>query len=197
VTYLLLAGKGKLRLGLRPAMHFRSHDAPSASRARRITNYPSTRPVRDHRSCGPARAAAHRSRSVDGIHVRPQGTSLIAIAPSATAVRVAGHFGVRYFRADLGEGVRTTRWHRPRGGTRFARSHRRGLSGRSWIAASCCWMPLRSSTDGTGGGTGAGRRSVLITPVSRSEDSPARVSGDEIRTVIAGTPGSRTGAATP
>ena len=28
VTYLLLSGKGKLRLGLRPAMHFRSHDAP-------------------------------------------------------------------------------------------------------------------------------------------------------------------------
>src|SRR4030042_1186899 len=27
VTYLLLSGKGKLRLGLRPAMHFRSHDA--------------------------------------------------------------------------------------------------------------------------------------------------------------------------
>ena len=28
VTYLLLSGKGKLRLGLRPALHFRSHDAP-------------------------------------------------------------------------------------------------------------------------------------------------------------------------
>src|SRR5664279_6509110 len=28
VTYRLLSGKGKLRLGLRPAMHFRSHDAP-------------------------------------------------------------------------------------------------------------------------------------------------------------------------
>ena len=27
VTYILLSGKGKLRLGLRPAMHFRSHDA--------------------------------------------------------------------------------------------------------------------------------------------------------------------------
>src|SRR5664279_1047601 len=27
VTYLLLSGKGKLRLGLRPALHFRSHDA--------------------------------------------------------------------------------------------------------------------------------------------------------------------------
>src|SRR5512140_795393 len=28
VTYILLSGRGKLRLGLRPAMHFRSHDAP-------------------------------------------------------------------------------------------------------------------------------------------------------------------------
>src|SRR4051812_17519761 len=28
VTYHLLAGNGKLRIGLRPAIHFRSHDAP-------------------------------------------------------------------------------------------------------------------------------------------------------------------------
>src|SRR5689334_5089215 len=28
ISYRLLAGPGKLRLGLRPAIHFRSHDAP-------------------------------------------------------------------------------------------------------------------------------------------------------------------------
>src|SRR6266480_2899393 len=36
ITYRLLAGKGRLRLGLRPAIHFRSHDAPvSATEARK------------------------------------------------------------------------------------------------------------------------------------------------------------------
>src|SRR5262249_41377226 len=38
ITYQLLAGRGKLRLGLRPAIGFRSHDAPvSASQAARYT----------------------------------------------------------------------------------------------------------------------------------------------------------------
>jgi len=37
VTYLLLSGKGSLRLGLRPAMHFRSHDAQVSER--RSTHY--------------------------------------------------------------------------------------------------------------------------------------------------------------
>jgi hypothetical protein len=32
VNYLLLSGKGKLRLGLGPAMHFRSHDAQVSER---------------------------------------------------------------------------------------------------------------------------------------------------------------------
>ncbi len=35
ITYLLLSGKGKLRLGLRPAMHFRSHDALVSERRSR------------------------------------------------------------------------------------------------------------------------------------------------------------------
>ena len=37
VTYRLLAGSGKLRLGLRPAIHFRAHDAPvSAANAAEV-----------------------------------------------------------------------------------------------------------------------------------------------------------------
>src|SRR3954465_9485894 len=38
ITYRLLSGKGTLRLGLRPAIHFRSHDAPvSAAETRQYT----------------------------------------------------------------------------------------------------------------------------------------------------------------
>ena len=37
LTYVLLSGKGKMRLGLRPAMHFRSHDAVVSER--RLAHY--------------------------------------------------------------------------------------------------------------------------------------------------------------
>ena len=92
VTYLLLSGKGKLRLGLRPAMHFRSHDAPVSQV--RSTNYKLT-VVEDQfeiaERCGPARAAAHRSRSLDGIYLRPQGNLLDSLSHRARPrLRVAG-----------------------------------------------------------------------------------------------------------
>ena len=70
VTYRLLSGKGKLRLGLRPAMHFRPHDA--AVSERRSTHYTLSLLEDQYeitRSYGSARAAAHHSWSVDGIYL--------------------------------------------------------------------------------------------------------------------------------
>ncbi len=51
VTYLLLAGKGRLRLGLRPAMHFRSHDAPVSQPRTTYYKYPYPRQPPGRRIC--------------------------------------------------------------------------------------------------------------------------------------------------
>ena len=92
ITYRLLSGKGTLRLGLRPAMHFRSHDAPVSQRALDVLQTDRVRgPVRDHGRCGPARAAAHRPRSADRLHLRPQGNLLHPLPDRARPrLRIAG-----------------------------------------------------------------------------------------------------------
>src|SRR5512140_1656132 len=111
VTYILLSGRGKLRLGLRPAMHFRSHDAPVSQM--RTQNYRLTVSEDQFEISGAAdlpvlRLIVH-GPSMAFTFDRKE-TSLI---PYRTE-RERGYewegslWSPGYFRADLGEGDRTT-----------------------------------------------------------------------------------------
>ena len=111
VTYLLLAGKGSLRLGLRPAMHFRSHDAQVSER--RSVNYTLSVFEDQFEITGPAglpvlRLIVHGPSTAFTFDRRE--TSLI---PYRTE-RNRGYewqgslWSPGYFRVDLREGDRTT-----------------------------------------------------------------------------------------
>lgn len=192
VTYLLLSGKGKLRLGLRPAMHFRSHDALVSERRsiyyklsvledqfeitgatdlpvlRLIVHGPSTAFTFDRKETSliPYRTERHRGYEWQGSLWSPG-----------------------YFRADLAEGDRTTlvasteEWDTiralsPEGAFRAELDRRRRLLDAA---------PPQART-GPAAELVLAADQFLITPVGRLEDAGVRVSGDEIRTVIAGYP---------
>jgi predicted glycogen debranching enzyme len=193
VTYLLLAGKGKLRLGLRPAMQFRSHDA-TVSQVRQA-HYKLTVTEDQFEITGadglPALRLIMHGPSTAFTFDRKE-TSLI---PYHTE-RNRGYewqgslWSPGYFRADLAEGTGRRSWRRLRNGTRSGHCHRMRRIERSWIAASGCWLPLRRRhRRGPAAELVLAADQFLITPVGRVEDvARMRASGDEIRTVIAGYP---------
>ncbi len=74
ISYRLLAGEGTLRLGLRPAIHFRHHDAPVSTGVRhpyRLTVSDGQFEITADPRISHA-APAHR-RAVRGLHFRGQG----------------------------------------------------------------------------------------------------------------------------
>lgn len=192
VTYLLLSGKGKLRLGLRPAMHFRSHDAP-VSQAR-LTYYRLSVSEDQFEITGAAdlpvlRLIVHGPSTAFTFDRKE--TSLI---PYRTE-RDRGYewqgslWSPGYFRSDLGEGDRTTLVASTEGWDTI-----RALSPEGAFRAELDRRKLLLDAAPPQAQTGPAAELVLaadqflITPVGRLEDAPVRVSGDEIRTVIAGYP---------
>ncbi|PWU08412.1 MAG: glycogen debranching protein, partial [Terriglobia bacterium] len=191
ITYHLLAGPGKLRLGLRPAIHFRPHDA-SVSIAgdhkyvltvcedhfeitagadwptlRLLIHGPSAAFTFDRKETGSIPYPTERSRGYEW-----QGSL----------------WSPGYFRSDLGEGDQTTLT----------------ASTESWetvVALSpetafCAELDRRklllaaapaAAQSGFGAELALAADQFLVTPVGRVEDTArAHASGDEIRTVIAG-----------
>ena len=193
VTYLLLSGKGKLRLGLRPAMDFRSHDAP-VSQARstyyRLTVVEDQFEIASAEDLPVLRLIVH-GRSTAFTFDRKE-TSLI---PYRTE-RDRGYewqgslWSPGYFRTDLGEGDRTTlvasteEWDTiralsPEGAFRAELDRRKLLLDAA---------PPQAQT-GPAAELVLAADQFLITPVGRVEDvGRMRASGDEIRTIIAGYP---------
>lgn len=192
VTYILLSGNGKLRLGLRPAMHFRSHDAPVSQV--RSTHYKLTvredqfeitgtddLPVLRLIVHGPSTAFTFDRKETSLIPYRTERDRGYEWEGSL--------WSPGYFRADLGEGDRTTlvasteEWDTiralsPEGAFRAELDRRKLLLDAAPPQAHTGPAPeLVLAAD-----------QFLITPVSRMEDSRAQVSGDQIRTVIAGYP---------
>jgi predicted glycogen debranching enzyme len=192
VTYLLLSGKGKLRLGLRPAMHFRSHDAPvSQPRATyyKLSVYEDQFEITGEANLPVLRLIVHGPSTAFTFDRKE--TSLI---PYRTE-RDRGYewqgslWSPGYFRADLGEGDRTTlvasteawdtiRALSPEGVFRAELDRRKRLLDAA---------PLQAQT-GLAAELVLAADQFLITPVARLEDARVRASGDEIRTVIAGYP---------
>lgn len=193
VTYLLLSGKGKLRLGLRPAMHFRSHDALVSER--RSTYYKLSviedqfeitgtdgLPVLRLIIHGPSTAFTFDRKETSLIPYRTERNRGYEWQGSL--------WSPGYFRADLGEGDRTTlvasteEW-----------GMIRALSPEETFRAELDRRKLLLNAAPPEARTGPAAELVLaadqflITPVSRVEDlTRMQASGDEVRTVIAGYP---------
>jgi predicted glycogen debranching enzyme len=193
VTYLLLAGKGKLRLGLRPAMHFRSHDAPVSqprSAYYRLSVYEDQFEITGAADLPVLRLIVHGPSTAFTFDRKE--TSLI---PYRTE-RDRGYewqgslWSPGYFRCDLGEGDRTTlvasteEWDTiralsPEGAFRAELDRRKLLLDAA---------PPQAQT-GPAAELVLAADQFLITPVGRLQDTARmRASGDEIRTVIAGYP---------
>ncbi|MCE5333554.1 MAG: amylo-alpha-1,6-glucosidase [Desulfobacteraceae bacterium] len=192
VTYLLLSGKGKLRLGLRPAMHFRSHDAPvsqTRSAYYRLAVYEDQFEITGAADLPALRLIVHGPSTAFTFDRKE--TSLI---PYRTE-RDRGYewqgslWSPGYFRSDMGEGDRTTLVASTEEWTTI-----RALSPEGVFRAELDRRKLLLEAAPPQAKTGPAAELVLaadqflITPVGRHEDALERGSGDEIRTVIAGYP---------
>jgi predicted glycogen debranching enzyme len=192
VTYLLLSGKGKLRLGLRPAMHFRSHDAPVSQRRStyyRLSVYEDQFEITGAADLPALRLIVHGPSTAFTFDRKE--TSLI---PYRTE-RDRGYdwqgslWSPGYFRSDLGEGDRTTLVASTEGWDTI-----RALSPEEAFRVEMDRRKLLLDAAPPQAQTGPGAELVLaadqflITPVGRLKDARVRVSGDEVRTVIAGYP---------
>jgi predicted glycogen debranching enzyme len=191
VTYHLLSGRGTLRLGLRPAIHFRPHDAPVSQP--RSTHYRLTVSEDQFEIAGaqdlPMLRLIIHGPSTAFTFDRKE-TSLI---PYRTE-RDRGYewqgslWSPGYFRADLGEGDRTTLVASTEGWDTI-----RALSPEGALRAELDRRKLLLAAARPQAQTGPAAELVLaadqflITPVGRVEDvARMQASGDEIRTVIAG-----------
>ena len=191
LTYRLLAGSGKLRIGLRPAIHFRKHDAPvSAENGQKyvvtvcddrfeITSTPEM-PMLRMQLYGPSAAFTFDRKEIASI---PYSTERNRGYEWEGSLWSPG-----YFRTDLGEGDQTT-----------------------LVASTETWETVSALTPGKAFEAELSRRRLLldaaipaartgvaaelvlaadqflITPVGRTEDAArAKAAGEEIRTVIAG-----------
>jgi len=191
ITYRVLSGKAKVRLGLRPAIHFRSHDAPvsdSSKNAYKLTvcddefeitasaDLPTLRLL----IVGPSAAFTFDRKETRDI-------------PYATE-RDRGYewqgslWSPGYFRCDLGEGEQTTlvasteSWEKVRALPPDAAAHSE-LDRRKLLLAAA----PPSARDGSAAEWVFAADQFLIEPVGRVEDAArARAAGDEIRSVIAG-----------
>jgi predicted glycogen debranching enzyme len=191
ITYQLLSGKGTLRLGLRPAIHFRPHDAPVSSPDPHsyqltvredqfeITSRPEM-PTLRMLIHGPSSAFTFDRKETSEIPYRTERSRGYEWQGSL--------WSPGYFRSDLAEGDATTLtastedWEKVRALTpeeafRAEWDRRKLLLAaaepevRTGIAAE--WVFAADQ--------------FLIEPVGRVEDAArARASGDEIRSVIAG-----------
>ncbi|MHC1725029.1 MAG: amylo-alpha-1,6-glucosidase [Syntrophobacteraceae bacterium] len=192
VTYLLLSGNGKLRLGLRPAMHFRSHDAPVSQP--RSSYYRLSVSEDQFEIAGAAdlpvlRLIIHGPSTAFTFDRKETSLIPYGIERDRGYEWQGSLWSPGYFRSDLGEGDRTTlvastegwetiRAQSPEGAFRAELDRRRLLLDAA---------PLQAQT-GPAAELVLAADQFLITPVGRSEDTRLQVSCDEMRTVIAGYP---------
>ncbi len=191
VTYRLLAGKGVLRLGLRPAIHFRGHDEAVSVGDRRkyvLTVCEDQFEVTSGADMPTLRLIA-RGPSAAFTFDRKETQSL----PYATE-RSRGYdwrgslWSPGYFRSDLGAGdsitliASTERWETVQA-LGPADAYHAELNRRALLVAAA----PPAAREGFGAELTLAADQFLITPVGRVEDATrARAAGDEIRSVIAG-----------
>ncbi len=191
VSYHLLSGSGTLRLGLRPAIHFRSHDDPVSS----VDSHRYMLVARDDQfeittndELPPLRLQIHGPSSAFTFDRKKTASIPYPTERSRGYEWHGSLWSPGYFRSDLAEGQVTTlmasteKWETiealtPEMAFRSEMNRRRLL-----LAAAP--PQLR---EGAGAEWTLAADQFLITPAGRLEDEArARAQGDEIRTVIAG-----------
>ncbi|MBV9506181.1 MAG: glycogen debranching enzyme family protein [Acidobacteriia bacterium] len=191
VIYRLLAGRGVLRLGLRPAIHFRSHDAPvssAESHKYQLTVCEDQFEI----SCGqdlPSLRLVIEGQSAAFTFDRKETADIPYPTERSRGYEWHGSlWSPGYFRCDLKEGsctaltASTETWEtiralNPEDALQAEFDRRRIL--------------LAAAAEGARSGPGAelvlAADQFLINPVGRVEDAArAHAAGDEVRTVIAG-----------
>jgi predicted glycogen debranching enzyme len=191
IMYRLLSGTGKLRLGLRPAIHFRSHDAPVSS----PDPHSYQLMVRDDqfeitsRDDLPTLRLLIKGPSAAFTFDRKETTEIPYRTERSRGYEWQGSlWSPGYFRSDLGEGEETTltasteEWEKVR--ALAPEEAFRAEWERRQLLLSAAEPAARS---GSAAEWVFAADQFLIEPVGRVEDAArARASGDEIRSVIAG-----------
>lgn len=190
VTYRLISGQGRIRLKLRPAMHFRSHDAQ--------TSLPITEPyvltsVQDRLELTgpshlpPLRMLVYGERRVFTVEGKTLRQLRYRIEESRGYESSGELWSAGYFGLDIAQGLDATlvasteKWDAIRdlspGDALNAELERRGRL-------------TAKAHPNTQGNMGAelvlAADQFIITPAGRAEDVRARAAGDEVRTLIAG-----------
>jgi predicted glycogen debranching enzyme len=191
VTYRVLAGNGKLRLGLRPAIQFRGHDEPvSVGEDRKyvLTVCDDQFEITSGKDLPMLRLMARGPSAAFTFDRKETETVPYATERSRGYDWRGSLWSPGYFRSDLGVGdsltlvASTESWETVRAmGPEEA--HTAELNRRSLIlaAAPSC------AREGFGAELALAADQFLITPMGRVEDAArARAAGDEIRSVIAG-----------
>ncbi len=191
VTYRLLKGVGRLRLGLRPAIHFRGHDEPvSTGNGQKfvLTVCDDQFEITSHPDLPMLRLLA-RGPSAAFTFDRKETQSLPYETERSRGYEWRGSlWSPGYFRSDLGVGdsitliASTEPWE-----TVLAlgpeEAYHAELNRRALLLAAA--PPC--AREGFGAEMTLAADQFLITPVGRVEDAArARAAGDEIRSVIAG-----------
>ena len=190
VTYRLVSGQGRVRLKLRPSMHFRSHDAP--------TNLPITEPyvltaVEDRLEVTAPlqppslRMLVYGERRVFTVEGKTLRQSHYLDEESRGYESTGELWSAGYFGVDIAQGLDATlvasteKWDTVRDLSPGDALHLEIERRRRLLAM--------AHTD-TQGSMGAelvlAADQFIITPAGRAEDARARAAGDEVRTVIAG-----------
>ncbi len=190
VTYRLLSGQGRVRLKLRPSLHFRPHEMP--------TDIPITDPYvltsvngRIEVSTGSILPALHMLMHGERVAFTIEGKKirqlLYRIEESRGYESTGELWSPGYFAVDLEEGrdatlvASTESWDTiadlaPQDAINADRERRRRLlfTAHSYARAGLAAELVLAADQ------------FLITPEGRAEDVVARAAGDEVRTVIAG-----------
>jgi predicted glycogen debranching enzyme len=191
VTYELLQGPGTLRLGLRPAVHFRSHDANvnTGDKQKYVLTVCDDRfeisagpdlPVLRMMMYGTSPAFTFDRKLTQSVSYRTEHSRGYEYCGSL--------WSPGYFRIDLSEGARTTlvasaeNWD-----TITALDPAQAIGAETERRRLLLSMAGAHAQEPTAAELVLAADQFLITPVGRPEDAArARASGDEIRTVIAG-----------
>jgi predicted glycogen debranching enzyme len=191
ITYQLLAGNGKLRLGLRPAIHFRSHDASVTVKdpaKYKLTVCDDQFEISSTEDLPLLRLVMHGPSSAFTFDRKESGAITYSIERNRGYEWQGSLWSPGYFRSDLGEGDRATlvasteNWETVRALMPEA-ALRAEIDRRKFLLAAA---PAEAQSGPAAEWVFAADQ-FLITPVGRVEDAArARAAGDEVRTIIAG-----------
>jgi predicted glycogen debranching enzyme len=191
LTYRLLTGSGRLRVGLRPAVHFRKHDEPVSSGDPQ--NYTLTvcddqfeitskakSPTLRMQIAGPAAAFTFDRKETESIPY--------SVERSRGYEWQGSLWSPGYFRADLAVGEQTALMASTENWEKIAAltaetTYKAETDRRKFLLAAA----VPEAREGPAAEFVFAADQFLITPVGRVEDAArAKAEGDEIRTVIAG-----------